>query len=180
MRQSFLRIITPQQIQAGLEFPERFGLHHTIPPLAIFTANYWEFPARRFKATHLAGLSLICDRQKLTSLNINEQPREDENTELRCVKDSHASWAQITRPMFRNLLAERPVLGQPDQFTKGFYPQISACPLCGVSAGSFAVSGAHLNAAGSSNVHARGINGKTSRQLGHLFSHPLFYRAVSF
>ena len=120
-----------------------------------------------------------CDRQKLTSLNMNEQPREDENTELRCVKDSHASWAEITRPMFRNLLAERPVLGQPDQFTKGFYPQISACPLCGVSAGSFAVSGAHLNAAGSSNVHARRINGKTSRQLRHLFSHPLFDSAIT-
>ena len=49
---------------------------------------------------------------------MNVQPREDENTELRCVKDSHASWAEITRPMFRNLLAEWPVLGQPDQFTK--------------------------------------------------------------
>ncbi len=45
-------------------------------------------------------------------------------TELRCVKDSHASWCEITRPMFWNLLAEWPVLGQPDQFTKGFIRQI--------------------------------------------------------
>src|ERR1700730_16394537 len=71
-----------------------------------------------------------CDRQKVTSLNMNEQPREDENTELHCVKDSHASWAEITRPMCRNLLAEWPVLGQPDQFTKGFYPSDFCEPAC--------------------------------------------------
>src|ERR1700736_6195837 len=104
-----------------------------------------------------------CDRQKLTSLNMNEQPREDENAELRCVKDSHASWAEITRPIVWKLLAEWPVLGQPDQFTKGCYPQISVSTLGGASTGSLAVSGAHLNPAGGSGVHARRIDRKTSR-----------------
>jgi len=41
------------------------------------------------------------------------QPDEDEKTEQRYVKDSHAS-REITRPVFWNLLAGRPVLGQPD------------------------------------------------------------------
>jgi hypothetical protein len=110
---------------------------------------------------------------------MNEQPREDENAELRCVKDSHASWAEITRPIVWKLLAEWPVLGQPDQFTKGFYPSDFCEPACGGTAGVFAVSGAYLHVAGGTNVHARRIDRKTSRQLRHLFAHALFHSAVT-
>jgi hypothetical protein len=49
---------------------------------------------------------------------MENQPGKDEKTEQRCVKDSHAS-GEITRPMFWTLLAQRPVLGQPDSLTKG-------------------------------------------------------------
>jgi len=44
---------------------------------------------------------------------MNNQPGEDEKTEQRYVKDSHAS-REITRRVLWILLAERPVLGQPD------------------------------------------------------------------
>jgi hypothetical protein len=58
---------------------------------------------------------------------MNKQPGEDEKTELRCVKDSHAS-GEITRPMFWKLLAGRPVLGQPNWFTKALIRQIFTRP----------------------------------------------------
>jgi len=47
---------------------------------------------------------------------MKNQPGKDEKTEQRNVKDSHAS-GEITRPMFWKLLAQRPVLGQPDSLT---------------------------------------------------------------
>jgi hypothetical protein len=52
--------------------------------------------ARRPKPTPNSGFSSYCDRQKLNGLNMNKQPGEDEKTEQRYVKDSHAS-REITR-----------------------------------------------------------------------------------
>jgi hypothetical protein len=54
--------------------------------------------ARRPKTHPHSGLSTYCDRQKLNGLNMNKQPGEDEKTEQRYVKDSHAS-REITRPV---------------------------------------------------------------------------------
>jgi hypothetical protein len=61
----------------------------------------------------------------LNGLDLNNQLGGGEKNEQRCVKNYHAS-REITRPVLFNLLAERPVLGQPDSLTKGFILQISA------------------------------------------------------
>src|ERR1700693_6156180 len=149
------------------------------PPLTIFTASFWVFPARTpLQKQPRTRLFTYCHGQKLTSLNMNEQPREDENTE-RCVKDSHASWCEITRPMFWKLLAEWPVLGQPDQFTKVLSvrflrPRLG--PGCRLF---FVLSGTHLHAAGGTKIHARRIERETARQLRHLFTHTLLHSAVT-
>jgi hypothetical protein len=75
--------------------------------------------ARHPKTHPDSRFSTYCDRQKLNGLNMKNQPGKDEKTEQRYVKDSHAS-GEITRPMFWKLLAQRPVLGQPDWLTRGF------------------------------------------------------------
>jgi hypothetical protein len=64
---------------------------------------------------------------------MKNQSGKDEKTEQRYGKDSHAS-GEITRPMFWKLLAQRPVLGQPDSLTKGLVLNFLR-PRCGRFAG---------------------------------------------
>ena len=134
--------------------------------------------ARRPKTHPHSRFSTYCDRQKLNGLNMKNQPGKDEKTEQRYVKDSHAS-GEITRPMFWKLLAQRPVLGQPDWLTKGLIRQISATTFRAASADFFALSSAYLHATGSANIHARSINRKTPRQLCYLFAHTLLHSTIA-
>ena len=109
---------------------------------------------------------------------MKNQPGKNEKTEQRYGKVSHAS-GEITRPMFWKLLAQRPVLGQPDSLTKGLLVEFSRKLFTWLPQAFFQVSSAYLHAAGGANIHARRINRKTSRELRHLFTHSLFHAAVT-